>query len=160
MTTAEISSVALNNAPEPSVRSGSGPDGWAIRLFPSLTDLIFLFPTLYVILKMQGVSTLLGDGDTGWHIRTGDWILQHRQIPYNDIFSFSKPGQPWFAWEWLWDLCFAIVHRSAGLSGVVFANLLLLGSIFALVFRLARRECSNDFVSGATTLLVAAGTSI
>jgi hypothetical protein len=55
---------------------------WPVRLLPSLTDLVVLFPILFVMLKMQGISTLLGDGDTGWHIRTGEWIIQYRQVPH------------------------------------------------------------------------------
>jgi hypothetical protein len=93
---------------------GSRKFGWPVRLLPSLTDVVILFPVLFVMLKMQGVSTLLGDGDTGWHIRTGEWILQNRRVPHNDIFSFSKPGQTWFAWEWAWDVCFAWLHQQGG----------------------------------------------
>ena len=133
---------------------------WAVRFFPSLTDLIVVFPVIFLMLKMKGVSTLLGDGDTGWHIRTGEWILQNRQIPHSDIFSFSMYGQPWFAWEWAWDVAFAWLHQLGGLEAVVFVNILLLGAIFVLLFHLVKRECSNDLVSAAITLLALAGTSI
>jgi hypothetical protein len=139
---------------------GAKSFGWPVRLLPSLTDLVILFPIFFVMLKMQGVSTLLGDGDTGWHIRTGDWILQHRRVPHADFFSFSKPGQPWFAWEWGWDVCFAWIHQHGGLAAVVFVNIVLLGAIFASLFRLVRRQCSNDLISIVVTLLVLAGTSL
>jgi hypothetical protein len=145
------------------IRSTSPGDttfGWPVRLLPSLTDLVILFPILFVMLKMQGVSTLLGDGDTGWHIRTGEWILAHRQVPQSDIFSFSKSGQPWFAWEWAWDVCFAWVHQLGGLAAVVFVNIFLLGIIFALLLHLVRRVCSSDILSTLVTLLALAGTSI
>ena len=33
-----------------------------------------------------------GDCDTGWHIRTGEWILANHEVPARDIFSFSKPA--------------------------------------------------------------------
>ena len=138
----------------------TGTFSWPARLLPSLTDLVILFPILFVMLRMQGVSTLLGDGDTGWHIRTGEWILQHRQVPHSDIFSFSKPGQPWFAWEWAWDVSFAWIHQQGGLPGVVFTNLVLLGVIFVLLLHLVRRVCPNDLISALVTLLALAGTSI
>jgi hypothetical protein len=138
----------------------TGTFSWPVRLLPSLTDLVILFPILFVMLRMQGVSTLLGDGDTGWHIRTGEWILQNRHVPHSDIFSFSKPGQPWFAWEWAWDVCFAWIHQQGGLAAVVFINLLLLGVIFALLLHLVRLVCSNDLICTLVTLLALAGTSI
>jgi hypothetical protein len=133
---------------------------WPVRLLPSLTDLVVLFPILFVMLKMQGISTLLGDGDTGWHIRTGEWIIQHREVPHYDVFSFSRPGQPWFAWEWAWDVWFAWIHQLGGLEAVVFVNLLLLSVIFVLLLQLVRRVCSNDLISTLVTLLALAGTSV
>ena len=145
------------------IRSNNPGDStfpWPVRLLPSLTDLVILFPILFVMLKMQGVSTLLGDGDTGWHIRTGEWILRHRQVPHSDIFSFSKPGQQWFAWEWAWDSCFAWIHQLGGLAAVVFVNILLLSAIFVLLLHLVRRVCSNDLISALVTLIALAGTSI
>ena len=140
--------------------AGSSAFGWPVRLLPSLTDVVILFPILFVMLKMQGVSTLLGDGDTGWHIRTGEWILQNRKIPHSDIFSFSKFGQPWFAWEWGWDVCFAWIHQQGGLAAVVFVNFLILSGVFILLHRLVRRVCENDVISAVVTLLALAGTSI
>ena len=61
-------------------------------------------PLAFLFGRMNGVKTLLGDCDTGWHIRTGEWILANHQAPMRDMFSFSKPGDPWFAWEWLSDI--------------------------------------------------------
>jgi hypothetical protein len=31
-----------------------------------------------------------GDCDTGWHIRTGEWILAHHAVPYHDLFSLFQ----------------------------------------------------------------------
>src|SRR6202161_605415 len=91
------------------------------RFLPSLTDLAFLFPLIVLFLKLDGARTLLGDGDTGWHVRTGEWILAHHQVPHTDLFSFSRPGAPWFAWEWLWDVLFAMLHQRWGMAAVVLA---------------------------------------
>lgn len=75
-----------------------------------------------------GWEALLGDADIGWHIRTGQWILDHRAVPHFDLYSFSKPGAPWYAWEWGSDVIFGSLHRVAGLKGVV----LLAGVLIAL----------------------------
>ena len=101
------------------------------RLMPSLTDIAFLMPVMFLFTRMQGVRSLLGDGDTGWHIRTGEWILAHGQVPYVDMFSFTKPGEPWFAWEWLWDLGAAWIHQRWGLGGVVLVSFFIICITFA-----------------------------
>lgn len=132
----------------------------AVRLLPSLTDAAFLMPAAFLFCRMSGAATLLSDGDTGWHIRTGDWILQNGRVPERDIFSFTRPGEPWFAWEWLWDVVFAWLHRQWGMAAVVLASLLILCLTFALLFRLTRRKCGNDFLAISVTFLATAGSSL
>ena len=71
-------------------------------LQPSLSDVVFgalLLRLLLFTIHSDGTLGLLQDSNTGYHIRTGDFILQHKMLPRGDIFSFTKPGQPWFAWE-------------------------------------------------------------
>jgi len=117
--------------------------------FPSLTDLAFLLPLIMLFTRLEGTRFLLGDADTGWHIRTGDWIRAHGRIPYQDIFSFTKPGQPWYAWEWLWDLVFSWIHSYGGLAAVVCASLLAICCTYAMLHRLIRRQCPNPLIAFA-----------
>jgi len=138
----------------------TGKNRWYLRLFPSLTDLVFLLPAFLLLVILPGTKTLLSDGDTGWHIRTGEWILQHRAVPSVDLFSFTKPNQAWFAWEWAWDALFALIHYAAGLAGVALANVFLLCLISALLFRLIRRCSENDLLALFFTFVCLAGSSI
>lgn len=86
-------------------------------LKPGFADLIFAALICWLfILSPKGWGLLLSDGDTGWHIRTGEWILANRAVPYQDLFSFSRPGAEWFAWEWGADVLFALLHAWGGLS--------------------------------------------
>jgi hypothetical protein len=103
---------------------------------------------------------MLSDGDTGWHVRTGEWMLATGQIPRRDIFSFTKPGEPWFAWEWLWDLCFGWLHQHFGMAAVVIPSLCVIALTFALLFRLARRKCRNVLIAGGLTIGAAAASSM
>src|SRR5690242_7061733 len=83
----------------------TGP--WQRFLAPSISDLIFVAIIIALFLRPAGIGTLLGDGDTGWHIRAGEYILDTHSIPKTDLFSFTKAGQAWFAWEWLADVVYA-----------------------------------------------------
>src|SRR5436305_2036455 len=131
-----------------------------LRFFPSLTDVAFLTPAIFLFSKLEGAKSLLGDGDTGWHVRTGEWILAYGRVPKTDIFSFTMPGQPWFAWEWLWDVIFGWMHIKAGMAAVVLVSIVILCLTFALLFRLALRRSGNCFLAIATTLLATAGSTI
>lgn len=131
-----------------------------LRAFPSLTDVAFLMPLIFVFVKLDGAKTLLGDGDTGWHIRAGDWILANGAAPRLDLFSYTKNGQEWFAWEWLWDAAFAGLHASGGLAAVVLASLLAICLTCALLYRITRDRAGNVLVAIVVTLLATAAMSI
>ena len=92
---------------------------WARLLIPSLSDLFFLAALAWLFMGVYGWRALLADADVGWHIRTGEYILDYHRVPHQDLYSFSKPGAPWYAWEWLSDVIFGSLHRLAGLKGVV-----------------------------------------
>ena len=93
-----------------------------IRLMPSLTDLAFLLPVVFHLRTDRGINRLLGDGDTGWHLRTGEWILANGAVPSVDIFSYTRSGEPWFAWEWGCDLAFGWLHREFGCGSLLVAG--------------------------------------
>ncbi len=132
---------------------------FALKLMPSFTDFAFLMPIVFLFGRMDGVKTLLSDCDTGWHIRTGEWIFANHAVPTRDIFSFSKPGDPWFAWEWLSDVLFAWMNAHGGLRTVVLFGILMLAVTFMLLFRLLLRK-SNVLTAISVTMLAAAASSI
>ena len=131
-----------------------------LRLLPSIADFAFLMPLIFIFAGMRGARTLLGDGDTGWHVRTGEWIMSHGRVPHTDLFSFTKTGQKWFAWEWLWDVIFAWLHQHWGMATVVVGSTLVIALTSALVFRLAYRKSGNPLIAIALTFLAVASSSI
>ena len=130
-----------------------------IRVLPSLTDVAFILPIVFLFWKLGGAGHML-EGDTGWHIRAGEWILQNGRVPQTDIFSFTKAGEPWFAWEWLWDVAFAWLHQQWGMAAVVFVSLAVLCVTSAMLFRLVRRACPNVFIAFVATWVAMAAGSI
>jgi hypothetical protein len=131
-----------------------------LRALPSLADVAFLMPVVFLFTRMDGMGSLLADGDTGWHIRAGDWIRTHGQVPRADIFSYTKPGQPWYAWEWLWDAGASWVHERWGLAGVALVSLFIICLTFGLLYRLIYRRCQNPLVSIGLTVLAASGSTV
>src|ERR1017187_4029431 len=93
------------------------PRGLLSRLLvPSLLDVFFLALLVTAFAHPDGMRSLLSDGDTGWHLRTGETILGTGRVPMTDSFSFSRAGQPWFAWEWLADVGMAADRKSTRLN--------------------------------------------
>jgi len=71
---------------------------------------------------------LLADPDTLWHIAAGRWIVTHQQLPATDMFSWSMPGTPWTAHEWLSEVILYGVWATGGFHAVV----ILVTACFAL----------------------------
>jgi hypothetical protein len=132
---------------------------FVLKALPSFTDFAFLMPIVYLFGSMGGSRSLLNDCDTGWHIRTGEWILANHRIPYQDVFSFSKAGQPWFAWEWLSDVLLAKLNGLDGLRAVMLFSIAMICATFTLLYLLTRRK-SNAIVAISVTMVAAAASSI
>ncbi len=109
-------------------------------LTPSLVELFFLAIFLTAFARPAGIQALLFDGDTGWHIRTGELVLATGRAPHADPFSFSRAGQPWFAWEWGCDVVFALLNRWRGVAAVASCCGVVLALAAAALFaRMLRR---------------------
>jgi hypothetical protein len=109
-------------------------------LVPSLVDVFFCVLMLAAFLRPSGLQALLVDGDTGWHIRTGELVLSAGHVPRVDPFSFTRAGQPWFAWEWASDVIFALLWRWKGVAAVAgFCGVILALSAALLFARLMAR---------------------
>ena len=118
---------------------------------PSFYDFFVAALIATITVRGSGWLRLLEDCDTGWHIRTGDYIRAVGHVPYADLFSFSKAGQPWFAWEWLSDVIFSCLHSTWGLKGIVlFATLVLVAAIAVLL-----RTMVDEGVSAVVALPLA-----
>lgn len=128
-------------------------------VLPSIADLIFA--ALFALLLFTNLSTkLLGDAGIGWHIRTGQLILADHAIPHSDPFSSSMVGQPWFAWEWLYDLLVGALDGLASLNAVVAFTALIIAATFSFAFRLLQRRGTNLVAAVSLTLLAASASMI
>src|SRR5918994_4544591 len=78
---------------------------------PSAAEIIFISIFLQLVFN---AGTLLSDGDTGYHIRAGEFILQARAVPKTDIFSLWMPALSWTAHEWLSEVLMAARPPAGG----------------------------------------------
>ncbi len=128
---------------------------------PSFLDCFFFSLLVWLFAGgPSGWAGLLYDGDAGWHIRTGDYILNTHRIPTTDLFSFSKPDGAWYAWEWLTDVVFSLLHRAFGLKGIVLlAGVVIPLAMTLLLFHMMRRG-ANIFVGLVVVMLGVGGSSV
>jgi hypothetical protein len=121
-------------------------------LLPSISDTLFL--GILFFLNLSGDQILLGDADTGYHVRAGEFIIDHLSIPRTDLFSYLTPPLSWTLHEWFAEVIMAQLHRLAGLSGIVVFFSILIALSSCLAFELLLKPRSNLLLAAAMALLV------
>jgi len=134
---------------------------WTRWLAPTLGDIQLVSMLVWVFaVGSAGWARLLMDGDAGWHIRTGQWILQHAAVPRVDLYSFTKPGEPWFAWEWLSEIIFGGLFTLWGFKAVVLFAGILVACFGAVMFQHAVWRGANVFIALPICLLAVGASTV
>jgi len=63
--------------------------------------------------------------DVPWHLKTGQWILEHRAVPRADFFSFTRQGQEWLDPQWLFQIICYSFYKVLGEPGITALTLTL-----------------------------------
>jgi hypothetical protein len=94
-----------------------------------------LLPRLAIWAVLVGIlSYTVADPDLWGHVRFGMDILNQRELPVQDPYSFTS-DRPWVNPEWLAEVVMAGAIFGSGPIGLVALKLLLLGSAFLLIHR-------------------------
>src|SRR5258708_22826527 len=85
----------------------------------------------YLIFLSVG-EILLRDSDTLWQIRIGQWIVENGAMPYTDVHSFTRLGEPWMSSSWLSQVLYAVSYGWLGWAGPVILTSLAIGATVAI----------------------------
>src|SRR5258708_1826423 len=55
-----------------------------------------------IVVTARPVAVPILDPDIWWHLRVGEWVVQHRALPTND--PFTQEARPWVAYSWLYEV--------------------------------------------------------
>jgi hypothetical protein len=112
---------------------------WFLSHEPQLRRCAFLA----ILYSLPGFLTLTSasiiDHDIWSHLRTGQWILEHRWVPYTDQFSSYGMGKPWVAYSWLFEVLIHEVFRRFGLIGLLAYVYTTVLAIAAILYSLVRK---------------------
>jgi len=96
---------------------------------------------------------LFAEGDTWWHLVTGERILSAGAWPATDSYSFTVRGSPWIANEWLGEVAMAAALRLGGLRGLAVLLVILAASLTLLLYYYAWL-CSGNAKAAAAACAV------
>jgi len=142
----------LTRSPRPSVAervaraSATRSNGPSTPVAPPARGGVGLDTVLTAVVALfgwvAGISRL-SDNSFFWHLRTGEWILDHSAVPHHDVFSFTAPGTKWVAQSWLAELTYGALNRTVGTFGIRLFVGVVGATVAVLTYRLARRLCGS-----------------
>ncbi len=79
------------------------------------------------------------DVDLWWHLKVGDWIIEHSAVPHTGILSRTAANRPWVAYSWGYEVLLSRAYAWSGLLGIgIFGTLLTLGVAYSIYWMLLR----------------------
>jgi hypothetical protein len=116
------------------------PKLWTIQLVQTLVlAVLFAGPALMCVR-----AACVADPDIWWHMRVGQWILQHHPVPRFELYSGPLMGRPWLAYSWLFEVLVTKLLFRFGLVGIVAYSSAMILAITAAVHHMVRR-LQGDF---------------
>ncbi len=94
-----------------------------------------MFFLLFFTFIIGGRSRLFRDPGTFSHTTFGQHILSSAHLIRNDYFSFTANGEPWIAQQWLAECIMAIIHKLAGLDGLLLLTVAAIAFLYAWAAR-------------------------
>jgi hypothetical protein len=76
----------------------------------------------------------LMDPDIWWHLKVGDWIVQHHAVPEVGILSRTAADHQWVAYSWGFEVLLSRIYRWTGLVGFAYFAIILAQMVIAILF--------------------------
>ena len=82
----------------------------------------------------------LWDADFWWHLKSGQWILEHREVPKVDPFTFASADRPWVDLSWLFQVTLAAAFAAGGVAGAIVMTAAVCAAAVVVVLILSDRR--------------------
>jgi len=114
----------------PSIRERVQEQRWDKNLVWPAAALVFI---LAFGLSLRKINEM----DLGFHIRAGQWILEHRSWPRTDPFTYTVSDHPYIDLHWLYQLMLGGFYRLGGCPALVLSNAIFILAAFFIVMAAA-----------------------
>ncbi len=100
----------------------------------------FLRVVKWVLLALVLLNALVAglrtvsDPDMGWHLATGRYVVEHRQIPSVDVLSYTSRGKPWIYPPFAQVLLY-LIFRCFGYAGLSWSCAIVSAATLAYLVR-------------------------
>jgi len=114
----------------------------------ALSSLLALMAAIAFVSK-----TAVRDPDIWWHLKVGDWIVQHHAVPYLGIFSRTAGARSWIAYSWGYEVLLSRAYAWFGLIGFALFGILLTVAVAFVLFWMLHRLSGRFWVAWILSLI-------
>lgn len=100
---------------------------------PPLTTRRLVIAILFLALFAMAMRVAV-DSDTFWHLRSGEWMLDNKQLLNFDVFSHTRINETWINHSWLSEIPMALFYRVGGFSALNLVTAILIWFTFLFVY--------------------------
>ena len=97
-------------------------------------------------------------GDVWWHLKTGQWIVEHKALPFDDPFSYTAKN-PVVLHEWGAEVISWVIYKYIASWALAVFSALLIVAAFAIAFALAVKKSGSSFAAFVVTAAGAAASA-
>jgi hypothetical protein len=123
------------------------------------TMMLWALFAIPIVVAVRPVGIPLYDPDVWWHLRVGQWVVEHRVVTDTDPFSLPSQTTPWVAYSWLYEVVLYGLFSTLGLAGIIVyrvaMSLAIVAAVYALVCRLEKRFLVAMALTALATLAIA-----
>lgn len=120
-----------------------------------LAVVVFTFLLAYILLMIQTEYHI--QNDTFWHLKAGEYMVNHKTILTRDVFSWTVKGEHWYSHEWLWEVIAYTVYSKFGFTGLFIFDFLQVFLILLLGVVLFGNALSCTVFSAGMLMYTTAG---
>jgi tetratricopeptide (TPR) repeat protein len=122
-----------------------------------LKKYLYRVPLLFCFLIAIAFSFKnLREPDLWWQIRTGEWILENRSVPKQDMFSYTYTGTPWINIKWSAEVLSALAARIAGPESIFLMQAIIACFILFFLIKAAKQLSAKQPETAGDIALVLA----
>jgi hypothetical protein len=103
---------------------------------------------------LAAVLAPMSSVDLTYQLRAGTDIIDTREIPTADTWTFTIAGLPWFDQQWGAQIVLAAVYQAAGWTGLVLLRALLTAIVVGATLAITRQRGLDPRLAAVITLLV------
>lgn len=112
----------------------------------SLEGLALCLIMLFYALMLTFAIELPAAEDLGRHLKNGEMVLKGQfDVLYTNFYSYTMPDEPFVNHHWLAGVVYYIVHAATGWIGLVIFKIMILLTMFWLLFMASLRK-SNFWI--------------